>query len=257
MFILRGGPESSDPEHFTCNQAPMSMILSTAFDARSFRMSAPAWAENQRYEILAKVPPGATRDQFRAMLQGLLAERFGMQFHRETRELPGYEMVVAKGGVKMKGAEAGAEADSAPVAAGRGGRGVVAISEDRDGLPQVNPGRHVRAILMLPDGRRRISGRLQTMEDIRLMAENQSKAPVIDKTGITGTYDFNLDIEGPGAGLAAAAPSTPSDALPDAGIPAATLFSGMAEQLGLKLQAKKIPVEVVVIDRLEKTPTGN
>jgi uncharacterized protein (TIGR03435 family) len=123
------------------------------------------------------------------------------------------------------------------------------MSRDEEGLPQLSPGKHLRAVLMLPDGRRRISGRMQSMEDIRSMAENQSGEPVLDKTGLNGAWDFNLDIEG---GMAQ--PGAPS---PDDAVPAATLFSGMAGQLGLKLEARKIPVEVVVIDRLAKTPTGN
>jgi uncharacterized protein (TIGR03435 family) len=251
MYLMRGGPGGPDPGQFTCSQAPMSAILWVAFDARNYQISAPAWVENEKYEILAKVPLGFTREEFRLMLQGLLAERFGMQFHRETRQLAGYEMVVAKGGVRMTKVEGELGPDPPQVAGGRGargGRGSLRRIEDKNGLPELPPGQNLRAVFPLPDGRRRISARMQTIEDIRSMASSQSGRPVLDKTGLMGRYDFNLDIEGRVAELSA----TTDDAMP-----AATLFSVMAEQLGLKLEAKKIPSEVVVIDRLEKTPTGN
>src|SRR5579863_5954307 len=105
---VSGGPGSSDPERITFSGVPMIRLLMSAygiplgmgspvrrFGPFSDQISGPAWIESDWYDINAKVPPGATQDQVNRMLQDLLAERFGLKLHHESREVSGYELVVA------------------------------------------------------------------------------------------------------------------------------------------------------------------
>jgi len=100
---IKGGPGSNDPGQISYTNISMQHLLMTAYGlSQPFRLSGPAWMPNEKYDIVAKVPEGATKDDLKMMLQHLLADRFQLAAHREMRDLPNYEMVVAKGGVKMK-----------------------------------------------------------------------------------------------------------------------------------------------------------
>src|SRR4051794_37456832 len=84
--ICRGGPATSDPALFTCRYVDLKRIIVRAFGLRPFQVAAPDWTQYQRFDIQATVPPGATKQQFEAMLQGLLIDRFHLAVHREQRE---------------------------------------------------------------------------------------------------------------------------------------------------------------------------
>jgi uncharacterized protein (TIGR03435 family) len=98
----RGGPGTSDPGRFSIESMALRDLIAYAYNVRSFQISGPAWVEKPRYEVVAKVPPGATRDQFNLMLQSLLTERFNMKFHRETKAHAAYELVAIRNGLKLK-----------------------------------------------------------------------------------------------------------------------------------------------------------
>jgi uncharacterized protein (TIGR03435 family) len=247
-----GGPGTPDPENLSYTNFPLRIVLLRAFDVQTLQLSGPTWLDTARYDLRAKIAPGATKEQFQVMLQNLLTERFGMKFHREKQELAGYELVVAKGGVKMK--ESGAPVDE-PITAenpGRGGR--VATQNDQDGLPELAPGRKGMLVLGLGAGRLRITARLQSLADIARMSQGRVGQPVVDKTGLAGTYDFNIDFSN-GAPSSAADPGSnlPLSGARDEAPP----FLVAIESLGLKLESKKLPFDVVVIDHIEKTPTEN
>ena len=247
-----GGPGTPDPENLSYTNFPLRIVLLRAFDVQNLQLSGPNWLDSARYDLRAKIAPGATKEQFQLMLQNLLTERFGMKFHREKQELAGYELVVAKGGVKMK--ESGAPVDE-PITAenpGRGGR--VSTQNDKDGLPELAPGRKGMLMLGVGAGRMRLSARLQSLADIARMSQGRVGQPVVDKTGLPGTYDFNLDFSN-------GAPSTAAD--PASNLPLsgardeAPPFLVAIESLGLKLQPVKTSVDVIVIDHIEKIPTEN
>src|SRR5258706_15278617 len=98
----RGGPGTGDPTRFTASNFSLSNLITTAYDLRPYQLTAPSWVNSERFDVVAKVPEGATKEQFRAMLQNLLVERFKLVIHRETKELPVFELVVGKGGPKFK-----------------------------------------------------------------------------------------------------------------------------------------------------------
>jgi uncharacterized protein (TIGR03435 family) len=139
-----------------------------------------------------------------------------------------------------------------------GGRGgYIDASTHKNGLAELAPGRKGRLLFPLGDGRRRISARLQTLADIVSMCESQIRQPVVDRTGLNGTYDFNLDFSmnvQPSATIDRSSTSgSPLTDAGDEGLP----FDTSIRSLGLKLQRSKVAIDVVVIDHIEKIPTTN
>ncbi|MBV8845515.1 MAG: TIGR03435 family protein [Bryobacterales bacterium] len=263
---MRGGPGTQDPGRVNYMGVPLTMLLQNAFGLKRYQISGPPWLDTERFDIVAKVPDGATKEQSNIMLQNLLIERFGLTFHRESKEFPLYELTVAKNGSKLKtAAEAPAGADQ-PVP-GQTGKDGGPPPIGKDGLPQLPPGRPGAFMMMAPGGMRMV-GNMRTVQEIADMLGNQLGTPVVDKTGLSGKYDFTLTFSRePGQGLPGLPPPPPPPPGGDAGpgklgpgpdlSDAANLFTAVQEQLGLKLDKKKGPLDVLVIDHMEKTPTEN
>ena len=178
------------------------------------------------------------------MMQALLAERFKLAIHRETKELPVYSLVVAKNGPKMKEiAAAGADPYASGTAGpGRGASGGPGIS--------VSGGR---------GGTMSVTGKSMQISTLIRTISTSLDRPVIDKTGLTGYYDFSLEWVREDAAQSAAASGAAGGGAAPLAPPEAegqSIFSAVQEQLGLKLEAGKGPVEVIVVDKFEK-PTGN
>jgi uncharacterized protein (TIGR03435 family) len=197
----------------------------------------PNWIKQDRYDVQAKIPEGApeyTFQQFfsgqapqvQVMLQSLLVERFSLKVHREKREMPVYALAVAKKGPKLKksGAVEGVQLPDGNVIEGRG----LAFR------PAVQP-----------DGERLISGtaKNESMQELAEIFSSILGRPVLDRTGLKGEFDFHLQYAADG-----------DEPLSSLGGP--ELFTALQEQAGLKLEATKAPVEVLVIDHAEK-PSEN
>jgi uncharacterized protein (TIGR03435 family) len=219
----------------------MGALLRRAYGVDSYQLSAPAGLPDAYFDIRAKVSPSTTEAQFGQMLQNLLIDRFAMKVHHETRDLAGYELVVAKGGLRVKTAEQTATPPASDIPVGR-----LPLIKDRAGEPQLPPGRNARLVVRLSGGRFRQSGRMQTMADIVEMCQRELLRPVVDRSGLTGVYDFNIDF--------VRMPDDPGEPTDDAALPFLTAFQS---QLGLRLESKKVPVDVIVIDHIDKTPTEN
>jgi uncharacterized protein (TIGR03435 family) len=128
LFVVRGcrgGPGTTDPGTLTCNNTPLKSLLVRTYDLKNYQVEGPAWLDTDGFDIVAKVPAGTTKEQFNLMLQSLLAERFKVTVHRETKTLPVYALTVAKGGPKLKEVDAAtleaSKAAAAALAPGRGG----------------------------------------------------------------------------------------------------------------------------------------
>ena len=265
-----GGPGSKDPGRIHYPFMNLRSLLMTAYDVKNFQIVGPSWLDSERFEITATMPPETTKEQFRLMLQNLLAERFKMAIHRETKELPTYALTVAKGGPKMT------ESKETPPPADEGNPPPPPPSMPKmgpDGFPDMTQflgGRAGLFNIMMP-GRARMIAHQQTMQDLATRLSNQLSKPVTDTTGLTKKYDFTLTFlpdysngplgplpppPPPGAGGGEAGrgpgltPPTDAEAPPD-------IFAALQAQLGLKLEPKKGPVEQIVIDHIEKTPTEN
>jgi uncharacterized protein (TIGR03435 family) len=272
MMGSNGGPRpgSRDPGQYTATNLPLSRLIMEAYNIRSYQVTGPSWIDSTRFDVVAKVPVGATEEQFRLMLQNLLAERFKLKIHKESKDVPIYALLVGKGGIKMKesapldpNATDTPRPMAPPQSGGGGGGGAV---RDRDGMPRMAPGGRGAMMMMGPNGMRMQGGHM-TMDRLADILSNQLGRPVVDMTGLTAEYDYTLDFspEGlqmgpkgmpmppPGAGGGDRGGPSPDGARDSA----PTLFTAVREQLGLKLDARRGPVDLIVVDNAEKTPTEN
>ncbi len=271
FFGPRGGPGTSDPTRYTCNNCTLAILLNTAYDLKNYQLKAPADINANRFDIAARVPEGTTKEQFRVMLQNLLADRFKMVVHRETKEMPVYELVLGKGAPKMK--ESADQSDTPPDQ-GPPPPPPGPFKIGSDGMPDFPPG---RTIMMMMPGRAKLQAFRETMTTlVGRLAQSMNK-PVTDATGLTKKYDFTLIFApdtsafggGPGGPIVAFRGPGP---VPDGGAGAGAggdrpplddgplfplLPAAVQEQLGLKLESKKGNVDIVVVDKFEKTPTEN
>ncbi len=245
-----GGPGTSDPTQITYTGVPLSMLIVKAYadwdgvypqTAQYYRIAGLPPVAVPFYDIRARVPPGTTLQQFRLMLQTLLAERFSLRVHHENRDVPGYRLVIAKGGPKLKPPER----NMVPLPEGaldQAGENRD-LGTDKNGNPQLAPGRKGRVLTGFGNGNR-FTARMQSLPDIVAMCLMWTGRPIEDETGLKGIYDFDLD-------FALGAPDAQDDS---------TLLPfefALAQQLGLKLEPKKFPYDVVVIDHIGKVPTEN
>ena len=229
---------SMGPRTVTMRGDPLKVVLMEAFKVKAYQIVGPSWLDEDCFDIVAKMPEGAASDQIPAMLQELLAERFKLTAHKEDRTRPAYALVVDKGGPKFK------EAD---------------LSFKRMGQ---RPGTVMFRSTANTQG---FKGAITMARLTQFLAVGLDR-PVQDFTGLSGTYDIDLawapdpviDRQSPSA----MSYSSATEALGDARIdlpaaPTATLFTAIRDSLGLKLDPRKEPVEMLVIDHVERVPTEN
>jgi uncharacterized protein (TIGR03435 family) len=235
----RGGPGST-PGRFRVTNSPLRFILLDAFHVMDHQLiGAPEWTESVRYDITATYPANVARseDDTRAMLRALLADRFGLRIHRETRELPIYSLVMARKdgalGPQLVRSSIDCEqwlADKRP----QMGAGTAS---------PVAPGGK-RPVCMILTTRRFITAGTRTMSDLLGPLQAMTGRPVVDRTGLTGAFDFDLQwtsgpLSAPGGNAAS----------PDDG---PSIFVALQEQLGLRLESGRAPFEVVVVDAVRR-----
>jgi uncharacterized protein (TIGR03435 family) len=197
----------------------LSRCITEAYRIADYQLSAPDWMGSERFDIVAKTAAPATEVEMRAMLQSLLAERFHMKLHRMQKDLPVYALVSAKNGPK-------------------------AIHESKS---PVTPG------FGIGDGAFQFHN-----VSMRDFSEELSHPPfhvdrpVQDRTGLSGNYDFNLKIAAGGNEMKRSVESMQSGA-----DDAPSVFTLLQEQLGLRLEARKAPVDVLVIDSADRIPAEN
>jgi uncharacterized protein (TIGR03435 family) len=190
----------------------LKRLIERAYNVKPLQVTGPGWMEDVPFDIAAKYPPDTRNEDRLVMLRTLLEDRFKLAVHRESKDMPGYALVVAKSGFKLKPVEPSGGSDTSS----DGGR-VRTLTAKKTSMAQ------------LAD----------------LVARNLGDF-VVDKTGLGGVYDFELrwanDDQNPDA--------TDIDGVP-------SLFSALQEALGLRLQAQKVPVEIVVVDHVERVPIEN
>jgi uncharacterized protein (TIGR03435 family) len=259
-----GGPGTQDPGRIHYPYMTLRNLLTTAYDIKTFQIVGPGLLDTERFDITATMPPDTTKEQFRAMLQNLLAERFKMTIHRETKELPMYSLVVAKNGPKMK-----ESTDAAPVNDGDPPLPPPLPAQPKigpDGFPALEVPAGAPIIIFMMPGRARMFGRQKTMQELAERLTGLMSRPVTDATALKAKYDFTLTYSPEGMnGLMGPMPPPPGGAgaggPPVAGLseaePLPDVFGAVQAQLGLRLEPKKGPIELIVIDHVEKTPTEN
>ena len=258
MMGCFGGPGSKDPGRYRCARASVAMMVLTAYGVKNYQLRPPYSADADQFNVEAKVPPGATAEQVKAMLRNLLAERFKLAFHYEKGETPGYALVVAKSGLKMK-----ESMPDTPPAPAEGGAPPPAPGpvKDADGFVYSPP--RNRMVVGWANGLTRwVGGNVPVDPFLTGLSNTLTGRPVVDSTGLKGKYDFTLTFSSDsvvGASGPAPAPSSPPDdggiaPLGDGGL---TVFAALERQLGLKLEPRKIVFDVFVIDHADKTPVEN
>jgi len=212
------GPEKIEvgPGSVTMRNARLPGCIRWAYSVREDQVSGPAWMNDVWFEITAKAAAPATNEELRQMMQTLLAERFKLTLHRQTKELQSLILTVGKGGHKMK-------------------------SVETEGTPSFKT------------GKMNLTGSGALLSQLTDFLAHELRFPVIDQTGLTGRFDYHLDIASyvteemmkanSGGGPPPDAPTIVAQAL--------------QSQLGLKLDSKKAAVEMLIVDTVEKTPTEN
>jgi uncharacterized protein (TIGR03435 family) len=208
-----------------------------AYAVQADQIKGPGWIDTNEFDVVANVPPGTTVEQFRKMLQNLLAERFRLQAHHETQTVAADELRVAKNGPKLKVAAEGTGVDDFVP-----GKYLGVVGPDE--FPFLPPGRSNFSCANGPDGSH-CTYRMMTMNQFaeRLIAKLDRR--VVDKTTLTGQYDFALYFR-----IMDGAPTEPNDGAP-------RIEQAVREQLGLELVVTKVSIDVLVIDHAEKIPADN
>jgi len=204
---------------------PLRFIVALGWQVPNDRVSGASWTDIDGYDIVAKLPADFTRDKFGPMLQNLLTERFGLQIHRDQTPVLVYALVLGKGQPSLRAA---------------------------------SPGER-RTSTCEPKERPKLTCNFQNTTAAQfaeslphLLPKNWFDAPVMDRTGLTGAYDFTLTFtmtdRPPESDAVAPEPAAPG---------APYLLDAIQEQLGLRVERRKIPLDRIVIDHAERTPVAN
>jgi uncharacterized protein (TIGR03435 family) len=231
------------PDGLSAMGGTLQMLIHYAYDVQDFQIvGGPKWMSSDRYDIEAKMgsaqvekfqtlTPEQRMFDTKQMLQALLANRFQLELHREKKELPGYALVIAKNGPKLHEAKPG-DTYSNGLKGPDGGSGAGLMIMGGNGGPLTGQGvtvAHLVHILSMQLGR-----------------------TIVDETKLTGKYDFTLQWapDERTSPMSAATQGGGDAPPPDSSGP--SIFTAIQEQLGLKLESRKVPVEMLVIDRAEK-----
>ena len=202
------------PAGFSARNVTLKRLIAEAYGVQSVQVLGPAWIDSSQYELEARTEAPVARDALRPLLQSLLAERFRLALHRESREMRAYELVLDKGGPKIPPATRPADP-----AAGWG--------TFQGSLPEFADLLSIQLSIALP-------------ADPSKPGVAGEPIPVVDRTGLTGIYNFNVDLK------------------PERGDDMFILWQRrLREQFGLRLESRKTKVDLLVIDRAERIPAAN
>jgi uncharacterized protein (TIGR03435 family) len=265
--MIRMGGDAGQVDY---TNVSLKQVLAKAYDVKSYQITGPSWLDSERYDIVAKVPDGVAKEQIPAMLRALLADRFQMKVHRETKEQSVYAIMVGKNGPKLTKYDENASpvftfnqaGDPLPPPPGGAGRIATAAGRGGGGGSGGAMAKGGAMVSMTSNGATHLQARGSTLAGLADMLSSFMDRPVVDMTGIEGEYDISLEaaadeivgmkmrvIGSPGPAGGAPAPAPES-------APTASIFTSI-QKLGLKLDPRKAPIESVVVDKAEKVPTEN
>jgi uncharacterized protein (TIGR03435 family) len=240
-----------DATHVRISKLSLADLVLLAYQIKPYQYAGLPWMNEQRYDIQAALPEGGKRGQVPAMLQTLLAERFKLVIHRESRDLAVFALVTGKDGHRLKPTTTEAAASSGQIRGGATVSGNATVHSSPDGDSRVTP---------LAGGGMKIEVARMKLSAFANLLNGYTERPVLDMTGIEGAYDMEFQVSGEEfrnvrrAHGAAIPPTQPGDIPSD---PAGVSLASSLQKLGLKLESRKAPVEVIVVDRAEKIPTEN
>jgi uncharacterized protein (TIGR03435 family) len=240
----------------------LAELIPYAYGVKQYQVSGPGWMNETRWDILAEIPQGQSAARAPEMMQGLLAERFKLSIHRENHERSVYALVIGKGGLKIQ--EAAAEQqDTASQPAG------ISLRMSNETRAGVISGKAVATVRLIagPDGGMQLGFARITMAALAERLTQYMDRPVVDETQLRGTYQVTLEL--PSGAMNGIAFAQKLAILAGLGSVGAGIGDGNApensdaamiqavKRLGLELQSRKAPVETIIVDRVQKTPTEN
>jgi uncharacterized protein (TIGR03435 family) len=203
----------SGPGSLTMRSISLTRCIAWAYEVEEYQVSGPGWMNDARFEVLGKSSTPAKEPELRRMLQTLLADRFKLALHRQTKEMQALVLTVGKNGHKLEPTET-------------------------EGSPSFQT------------GKLNLTGKGATIGQLTQFISHEIHIPVIDHTGLTGKFNYFLDINAYVTEEMRKGPGPPPEA-------SSILAQAIQAQFGLKLDSKKVAVEVLVIDHVEKTPSEN
>jgi uncharacterized protein (TIGR03435 family) len=238
VFPPTGGIGTSDPRRITYRGTWLAPLIADAFGIRADQITGLGSVSNERYDIVANIPEGATKEQFNVMLGNLLRDRFHLRFHTESKIIPVYALRVAKNGPKFKETARRADDTTVPSA--------VIGEADAQGCPTVSPNYQGMVGRPIP-GEVCWVGQDVPLANLARLIEQPTGRPITDETGLIGRYDFKIRLE---------SVRRPTDA----GVvsdPTPSVFAAVEEQLGLKLESASRSFDQLIIDSIDREPTEN
>jgi uncharacterized protein (TIGR03435 family) len=230
---MTGGPGTQDPIRFRYTSATIEDLVVIAYNVEYDQVTSRVSLDRDHFDVTAKVLPGTTKQQFRVMLQNLLVDRFRLRLRTEVRQFSGYALTVAKSGLKSNDRTA------------TGGSKSVA-----EGFPEIPPGKPGMRLIEVPqDGYYVVRLRAQQMpiSELARGIHVPGERPIVDETGLPGKYDFTLEYAY-AARLPDQAPEAP---------PVPSIFTALQTQLGLQLVAKRVALDVLVVESFSRVPSEN
>jgi uncharacterized protein (TIGR03435 family) len=220
------------PGRLNAINAPLRFLIRQAYRVPEARvLGGPAWLDNDRFDIVATAPAGATTDAIRVMLRDLLKMRFGLAMHMETRDMPIYALKVVQGDGTL-------------------GPNLHRSTTDCTGRPTAMAAGRVQCGILVSQGpgSGSLRGGAATIENFARLLGDFLDRPLNDETGLTGTFDLELQFTAPRSAAPGAA--VPGGLTAAAGNPddIPTVFTAIQEQLGLKLEAQRGRAEIWVVD---------
>jgi len=266
----------------TYTYTQLDQLIAMAYKMRLYQISGPPWLSQERFDIVATIPEGATKDDVPAMLQALLAERFNLVAHQAQEEHKVLGLVVGKGGPKMKESATAPQAfdPDSPLAPGERQvddvGGPMRIKMNTDGTITANMG--ARGTIIEKVDRQSMTfdikssgvtmgGFAELLSTILMQMGGANSRQVVDMTGLKGYYQVDVEISiadlmamarAQGMAMPSSPPSGGANTVPEASDPGggSSVFESVS-QMGLKLEDSKATVDRLVIDHVEKTPTEN
>ncbi|MGN6593872.1 MAG: TIGR03435 family protein [Terriglobales bacterium] len=260
-----------DPLHLKASNLSLAELLQQAYNLKPYQVVVPDWMKSERFDIQAVVSQPVSREQMLALLGPLLQKQFQIESHRETKTMAIYALKVAPGGLKAKPAKPGdvPHFSDDPQVQAKAAQELQRFHTAESGRGAPQGGGNIM-IALTPGGVFHFVG-IGGMDRLVDLLSRQVNKPVIDQSGVTGTYDLDFEFTPPAGSTMlfnggrigkpnAAPPAGPAVAggnTAAAPAPAPSLFDALKQQLGLELDEGKGPVQLLVVDKANKTPIGN
>jgi len=217
-----GGPGSGDPTRITIVNRTLHRLLIESYSLVGYQLKDPPDLDQIRYDVVAKISSGATAQEVRVMMQNLLIERLQLKVRHESQVVPVYGLLIGKRGPKFKPSSELLDPVKQGMFRSSTGSGSVKLTAVGETIPQL------------------VSALFQ-----------QTDHPIMDMTGLTGKYDLTLIFSSRRSNeLSATSPDAAADDAP-------MIFQALQDQLGLKLEGRKMPVDLVIVDSGRKIPVEN